>query len=156
MGKNIELMGQGRFRRLFWFRRVWGRSAYSRFMGNLFIFMYGSFVIFIRLSLPSLDQRAVSLEAWNLCAKLLQSCATLCDPMNCGLPGSSVQEEYWMGCHSLLQGILVTQGSNPHLLCLWHWQEGSLPLAPPGKAPLPFYNAKGTGGYLCLRSLPDL
>ena len=25
-----------------------------------------------------------------------------------------------MVCHALLQGIFLTQGSNPHLLCLWH------------------------------------
>ena len=31
-----------------------------------------------------------------------------------------------MGCHSLLQGIFLTQGLNPHLL---HWQAGSLPLS---------------------------
>ena len=37
-----------------------------------------------------------------------------------------------VGCHALLQGIFLTQGSNPHLLCLVHWQAGSLPLAPPG------------------------
>ena len=30
-----------------------------------------------------------------------------------------------MGSHSLMQGIFLTQGSNPHLL---HWQAGSLPL----------------------------
>ena len=38
-----------------------------------------------------------------------------------------------VGCHSLLQGIFLTQGSNLDLLCLLHWQAGSLPLAPPGK-----------------------
>ena len=38
-----------------------------------------------------------------------------------------------VGCHALLQGIFSTQGSNPHLLGLLHWQVGSLPLAPPGK-----------------------
>ena len=32
-----------------------------------------------------------------------------------------------VGCHALLQGIFLTQGSNPHLLCLLHWQAGSLP-----------------------------
>ena len=37
-----------------------------------------------------------------------------------------------MGCHALFQGIFPTQGSNPHLLCLLHWQAGSLPLVPPG------------------------
>ena len=38
-----------------------------------------------------------------------------------------------MGCQTLLQGIFRTQGSNLHLLCLLHWQVGSLPLAPPEK-----------------------
>ena len=38
-----------------------------------------------------------------------------------------------MGCHSLLQGILPTQRSNPCLLCLPHWQAGSLPAEPSGK-----------------------
>ena len=36
-----------------------------------------------------------------------------------------------VGCHFLLQGIFPTQGSNPCLLSLLHWQAGSLPLAPP-------------------------
>ena len=38
-----------------------------------------------------------------------------------------------MGYHALLQGIFLTQGSNPRLLHLLHWQVGSLPLVPPGK-----------------------
>ena len=38
-----------------------------------------------------------------------------------------------VGCHALLQGIFLTQGLNPRLLHLLHWQAGSLPLAPPGK-----------------------
>ena len=44
-------------------------------------------------------------------------------------PGNSI----WVGCHNFLYGILLTQGSNPHLLCLLHWKAGSLPLVPPGK-----------------------
>ena len=38
-----------------------------------------------------------------------------------------------VSCHVLLQGIFLTQGSNPHLLNLLHWQAGSLPLVPSGK-----------------------
>ena len=38
-----------------------------------------------------------------------------------------------VGCHFLLQGIFPTQGSNPHLLYLLHWQAGSLPLRHLGK-----------------------
>ena len=33
-----------------------------------------------------------------------------------------------VGCHFLLQGIFLTQGSNLSLLHLLHWQAGSLPL----------------------------
>ena len=33
------------------------------------------------------------------------------------------------GCHFLLQGIFLTQGSNLLLLCLLHWQEDSVPLS---------------------------
>ena len=38
-----------------------------------------------------------------------------------------------MGCHALFQGIFLTQGLNSRLLCLLHWQVGSIPLVPPGK-----------------------
>ena len=38
-----------------------------------------------------------------------------------------------VGCHFLLQGIFLTQGLNPYLLRLLHWQAGSLPHAPLGK-----------------------
>ena len=33
-----------------------------------------------------------------------------------------------VGSHFLLPGIFPTQGLNPHLLCLLHWQADSLPL----------------------------
>ena len=45
-----------------------------------------------------------------------------------------------MGCHALFQGIVSTQGLNPHLLHALHWQVGSLPLAPPGKHKSLCYN----------------
>ena len=38
-----------------------------------------------------------------------------------------------MGCHALLQGIFLTQGLNPYLLGLLHWQVSSLPLVLPRK-----------------------
>ena len=66
-------------------------------------------------------------------AKSLQSCLTLCDPMDCSLPGSSIHgifpgKNSGVGCHFLLQRIFLTQGSNPRLLHLQHWQVDSLPL----------------------------
>lgn len=41
-------------------------------------------------------------------------------------PWFSRQTEPGVGCHFFLLQIFLTQGSNP-LLCLLHWQEGSLP-----------------------------
>ena len=40
-----------------------------------------------------------------------------------------------MGCQALLQGVFPTQGLNPGLQCLPHWEAVSLPLVPPGKPP---------------------
>ena len=68
-------------------------------------------------------------------SKSLQSCLTLCGPLDCSPPGSSCPwdspgKNTGAGCHALLQGIFLTQGSNPRFLCFLHWQAGSLPLAP--------------------------
>ena len=49
-------------------------------------------------------------------------------------PWDSPGKNTGVGCQALLQGIFPTQGMNPHLLCLLHWQVGSLPLALPGKS----------------------
>ena len=45
-------------------------------------------------------------------------------PPSMGFP----RQEYWSGL-PFLQGISLTQGSNPRLLPLLHWQVGSLPLS---------------------------
>ena len=54
-----------------------------------------------------------------------QSGPTLCDPMDCSPPGSSVHadspgKDTGVGWHALLQGIFLTQGLNPGLPhCRW-------------------------------------
>ena len=58
-----------------------------------------------------------------------------CSPKHCSPPGFSVHgdspgKNTGVGCHALPQGIFRTQGSNPGLLHLLHWQVGSLPSAP--------------------------
>ena len=80
--------------------------------------------------------------------------------MDCSPPGSSVYgdssgKNTGVGCHALLQGTFPTQGPNPRLLCLLHWQEGSLPLAPLGKSCWPcdeqlcnFHRAGGVSSIL--------
>ena len=42
-------------------------------------------------------------------------------------------QEYWSELPCPLPGIFPTQGWSLCFLCLLHWQEGSLPLSPPGK-----------------------
>ena len=72
-------------------------------------------------------------------AKSFQLCSTLCNPMDCNLPGSSVLGIFQV---SILEWVAMpssrrsfsTQGLSPCLLCLLHWQAGSLPLAPSGKS----------------------
>ena len=54
-------------------------------------------------------------------SEVAQSCPTLCDPMDCSLPGSSLPwdspgKNTGVGCYFLLQGIFPTQGSNSGLL----------------------------------------
>ena len=64
----------------------------------------------------------------KLCIFSVLSCSvtlTLCDPMDCSLPGSSVQgilqaRNTGVGCHFLLQGIFSTQGLKPHLDMLFY------------------------------------
>ena len=61
-------------------------------------------------------------------AKLLQSYLTLCNPMDCSPPGSSVHEDspgknIGLGCHALPEGIFLTQRSNPHLLHPLHCRQ---------------------------------
>ena len=67
-------------------------------------------------------------------AKSPKLCPTLCNTIDC--PQDSTGKNTRGDCHALHQGIFPTQGSNLHLLCLLHWQAGSLPLVPPGK---PFF-----------------
>ena len=57
-----------------------------------------------------------------MCAKSLQLCPTLCDRMDCSLPAPLSMDSPGknMSCHALLQGIFLTQGSNPSLLKLLH------------------------------------
>ena len=70
-----------------------------------------------------------------VCLWVAQSCPTLCDPINCSLPGSSVHgilqaRILKAGCHFLFQGIFPTQGSNPLFL---QWQVDFLPLCHLGR-----------------------
>ena len=59
-----------------------------------------------------------------LCFVLVaQSCLTLCGPMDCSLPGSSVPRDFpgkntGVGCHFLLQGIFLTSRDQTWVPCI--------------------------------------
>ena len=59
-------------------------------------------------------------------AKLLQLGPTLqpygLQPARLLCPWDFPRKNTGVGCHAMLQGIFPTQGLNPHLLCLLHWQ----------------------------------
>ena len=86
------------------------------------------------------------------CGKLLQSCLTLCDPMDCSLPVSSV--------HRILQARILEQiampssrgssqqGLNPRLLHLLPWQADSFLTESPRK-PIQFSSAAQSCLILC-------
>ena len=62
----------------------------------------------------------MSLDGCSMLYLVAQSCPTLCDPMDCSPPGSSVHGDFpgkntGVGSLSLLQRIFPTQGLNPGL-----------------------------------------
>ena len=73
---------------------------------------------------PALPSRFVATStAWDVpCAvlRLVTQCLTLCNPVDCSVPGSSVHgdspgKNTGVGCHAFLQGTFPTQGSDPGL-----------------------------------------
>ena len=99
---------------------------------------------------PSLRQYWY-LSLWSP-ACLLHACVLscfshvqLCDAIDCSLPGSLSmgfsRQEYWSGLPCLPPRDLPDPGIKPSLLCLLcllHWQTGSLPIAPPEKPMIPW------------------
>ena len=67
-------------------------------------------------------------------SEVIQSCLTLCDSMDCSLPGSSIhgifQARYWSGVPLPSPGDLPDPGIEPRSPAL---QADALPSEPPGK-----------------------
>ena len=69
----------------------------------------------------SVNQSYLTLTPWTIAHQV---------PLSTGF---SLGKNTGVGCHFLLQGIVPTQGSNPHLLYLLYCQADSSPLMPQGK-----------------------
>ena len=75
---------------------------------------------------PILSTTVLYFYCWDLIvSEVAQPCPTLCDPMDCSLPGSSTHGIFqarmleWVGI-SFSRGIFPTQGLNP---CLLHYRQ---------------------------------
>ena len=94
----------------------------------------------IVLFLMAYKLRGVTISCCAVCVCLVaQSCVTLCDPMACSPPGSSIHRIFqarMLECVAifLLQGIFLTQWSNL-FPCLLHckWNVMALPTEPSRK-----------------------
>ena len=85
----------------------------SCFFLKLFFLLVVLFCIFFAITTFFYEKKVKVLVA--------QSCPTLCNPMECvayhaPLSMEFSRQEYWSGCHALLQGIFPSQGLNLGLL----------------------------------------
>ena len=92
-------------------------------------------------ALPSTGNRTIGVYKTGIHACMLSRFSRVwlfATPTDCSPPGFSVhgilqtRKLEWVSISSS-RGIFPTQGLNPCLSCLLHWQVGSLTLVPPGK-----------------------
>ena len=135
-----EVMGLDAMILVFWMLSFKPSSSLSSLMFiissftpcYLYILVWNAYLFYLIIYLGQLS-RSTPLSLSNDCMCLVaQSCPTVCNPMDCSPPGSSVYRDspgknIGESCHALLQGIFPTQGSNlglPHcrriLYCLSH------------------------------------
>ena len=93
-------------------------------------YFYIKFIYIIKYA--SITSSGIEFWPTNVHAELFWSCPTLCHPVDCSLPESSVHgaclcpgKNIVVGWHALLHGIFWIQGLNLCLLHLLHWQMGS-------------------------------
>ena len=67
----------------------------------------------VRISISYTSKWLIKRQMW-FCCLVAKSCPALFPSL--GLSMGFSRQEYWSGCHSLLQGISRTQGSNTRLL----------------------------------------
>ena len=88
------------------------------------------------LWVPAVNPPGILRDDYTCMCVLLQSYPTHCNALDWSPSSPSVHgilQARILEWIVPLQGIFLTQGSNPNFVCLLHWEAGSLPLAPPGK-----------------------
>ena len=87
--------------------------------GNVYLFMSANSSLVLqnhKTIFAVLNSTACSVMSNSLWPHRLQSTGLLC---SWNFLGTNTE----VGCHFLFQGIFLTQGSNPHLLCLLHCRQ---------------------------------
>ena len=95
-------------------------------------FSFLSFFLFFNCSstaAPPTWSSALCSAASYMCFPWAAAGKALLPPARHLCPWGFSRQQYWNGLHSLLQGIFLTQESNPYLL---HWQGDCLPLSHQG------------------------
>ena len=115
---------------------VWLQVCLFNFYACLIVMTLSSIWLSIPVKYCSSENR-ISVSNTKFNSDSLPACLvtkmypTLCNPMDCSLPGSSVhrfpRQEYWNGL--AYPGNLPDPGSNLSRLHLLHWKADSLPLA---------------------------
>ena len=104
------------------------RSSCSFFLfKNLTIYNHNPFLkVIILIYLSEYVQESETVSHWVMYRVKVYTNAFGCKGLNMTITHQAPlsmrfsRQEYGMGCHFLLQGILLTQGSNPQLLhCRW-------------------------------------
>ena len=118
--------------------RVWGRGLSSmgipwdyagRSQGFNSVPQCPASEVFPRPAIPD----GSSIMAWHACSVISYSAILWTVAARFLCPWNSPEKNTGEGCHYLLQGIFLTQGSNMYLPCLLHWQADSLPVNHLGK-----------------------
>ena len=94
-------------------------------VGSLWLSIVAFFNIYLKIKQLQRDQCMCVLSCFSHVRFFVTLWTVACQaPLSMGFS----RQEYWSGLPCSLPGDLPDQGSNPHLLCLLHWQAGSLPL----------------------------
>ena len=96
----------------------------------IFTFFLCPFSFFFFTAVPSSLRIVPDILCVCECTVVSDSLRPLdCNPPDCSVHGILQGKNGMVGCHFLLQGIFLTQGSNPHLLCLLHCRWVLYPLS---------------------------
>ena len=82
--------------------------------------------VVVWLCTPALHLLIYMFVLGGCCCLVVSRVLVFCNPTRLLCPWNFLGKNTGVGCHFPLQGIFLTQGSNP---CLLHWQADSLPLS---------------------------